>query len=56
MLAGRPFAFVLHGVGTGALRKAIRESLRDSSYVAGFAAGTRSQGGEGITVVKLRGD
>ncbi|MEE2827887.1 MAG: Smr/MutS family protein [Myxococcota bacterium] len=56
LLAGRPFAFVLHGLGTGALRKAIRESLRSSRYVDTFSAGTRSQGGEGITVVKLRGD
>ncbi len=53
-LSGEPFVFVLHGLGTGALRNAVRLHLRRSSYVGSFAPGTRSQGGDGITVARVR--
>ena len=49
-----PFGFVLHGHGTGALKAAIRKWLRTSPYVSDFAPGNRSQGGDGITVIRLR--
>lgn len=49
-----PFAFVLHGHGTGVLKSAIRQHLRSSPYVDRHAPGTRSQGGDGVTVVRLR--
>jgi DNA mismatch repair protein MutS2 len=50
----RGFVFLLHGHGTGALKSAIREHLTSSSYVGRWEGGTRSQGGDGITVVELR--
>jgi DNA mismatch repair protein MutS2 len=49
-----PFLFILHGHGTGVLKAAIRQELRRSTYVAEFAPGNRSQGGDGITVVKIK--
>lgn len=49
-----PYGFVLHGHGTGALKAAVRSALRRSSYVQSWEPGTRSQGGEGITVVELK--
>ena len=49
-----PYAFVLHGHGTGALKAAVRSELRRSRYVQRSEPGTRSQGGEGITVVELK--
>ncbi len=49
-----PFVFLLHGHGTGALKKAIRQHLRRSSYAEEFAPGERGQGGDGITVVKIK--
>lgn len=53
-VAGEDFIFVLHGHGTGALKKGVRELLRRSAYVAKWASGTRSQGGDGISVVKIK--
>ena len=53
-LAGRSWVFVVHGHGTGTLRKAVREHLRISPYVAEAAGGTRNQGGEAVTVARLR--
>jgi len=48
------WAFILHGHGTGALRNAVRDHLKQSPYVADSTSATRSQGGEGVTVVRLR--
>ncbi len=52
-VAGLPFIRVIHGKGTGRLRQAIREYVRDNPYVASFERGHESEGGEGVTVVKL---
>ncbi len=48
------FVFILHGLGTGALRNAVRQHLKRSAYVRRQAPGNRSQGGDGITVVELK--
>jgi DNA mismatch repair protein MutS2 len=48
-------AFIVHGVGSGALRAAIHEHLsRDATYVAGFRAATQDEGGPQVTVVALK--
>ena len=48
-------AYILHGLGSGALRDAIREQLgRDGTYVASFRPGTREEGGDRFTVVTLK--
>jgi DNA mismatch repair protein MutS2 len=52
--AGRRVAFLIHGHGTGALREAVREVLRGSSYVARSRPGVSGEGGDGVTVVWLR--
>jgi DNA mismatch repair protein MutS2 len=53
-LAGMPFIRVVHGKGTGKLRQAIRAVLRDNRYVAYFEPGSAGEGGEGVTVVRLK--
>jgi DNA mismatch repair protein MutS2 len=45
---------IVHGHGTGALRKAIAELLKDHPHVARFATAPQDQGGAGATVVELR--
>ncbi len=55
-LAGAPFLRVVHGKGTGRLRQAIRQALKDSGYVASFKSGSPAEGGEGVTVVWLAQD
>lgn len=52
---GEPVAYILHGVGSGALRDAIREHLgRIGQYVRSSRSGTVEEGGERVTVVYLR--
>ncbi len=45
---------IIHGKGTGALRKAIREHLKRSRYVKEFRPGVYGEGEDGVTVVTLR--
>lgn len=45
---------VVHGKGTGALRRAVEALLRRSPYVADFRAGDESAGGWGATLVTLK--
>ena len=53
-LAGESNLMVVHGHGTGALRKRVRAYLDESPYVARWAPGTSRQGGDGVSVVELR--
>jgi len=51
----QPAVYVVHGMGSGALRAAVREVLgRDRRYVSAFRSGTPEEGGEAVTVVELR--
>jgi DNA mismatch repair protein MutS2 len=52
-LAGLPFVRIIHGKGTGALRQAVRDQLRNHPLVGSFRAGESNEGGEGVTVAKL---
>jgi len=53
-LEGADAVYVIHGHGTGALRKVVREYLATSAYVARFRAGGAGEGGDGVSVVSLR--
>ncbi len=44
---------VIHGKGTGALRRAVRESLSRNALVRSHATADRKNGGDGVTVVEL---
>jgi DNA mismatch repair protein MutS2 len=52
-LAGLPSVRIIHGKGTGALRRGIHEYLRRSRHVRSFSLADRDEGGEGATVVEL---
>ena len=53
-MAGAPFLRIIHGHGTGKLKASLRDYLKDSPYVAEFRTGDREEGGDGVTIVKLR--
>jgi DNA mismatch repair protein MutS2 len=45
---------IIHGHGTGALRRAIADFLRSNAHVETFAAAPPDQGGAGATIVELK--
>ena len=45
---------IIHGHGTGALRRAITELLKDHPHVARFAPAAQEKGGAGATTVELK--
>ena len=53
-LAGIPTVRILHGKGTGALRKAVQDELRENPCVTKYQFAPLSQGGEGVTVVTFK--
>ena len=44
---------VIHGKGTGLLRKAIHQRLKQLKYVKNFRLGTFGEGEDGVTIVSL---
>ncbi len=54
VLAGLASVRILHGKGTGALRKAVQEELRDNPLVSKYQLAPFDQGGEGVTVVTFK--
>jgi DNA mismatch repair protein MutS2 len=53
-LTGMPEARIVHGKGTGAIRQAVRETLRRSQFVSRFAPEPDASGGDGATQVWFR--
>jgi DNA mismatch repair protein MutS2 len=53
--AAEPAAYIVHGVGSGALRHALHQHLsRDDTYVDGFRLAEQDEGGQQVTVVSLK--
>lgn len=54
VLSKYPHIRIIHGMGTGALRKAIWEYLKGISYIKSFRYGDASEGSIGATIVYLK--
>ncbi|MGB3963227.1 MAG: endonuclease MutS2 [Tepidanaerobacteraceae bacterium] len=52
-LAGMKTVVLIHGKGTGALRRGINEMLKKRSDIKSFRLGNIDEGGSGVTVVEL---
>lgn len=54
LLSGFETVTIIHGKGTGALRKGIHEHLRRMKQVKAFRPGVYGEGEDGVTIVTLR--
>ena len=52
-LAGHERVRIVHGKGTGAVRTAVQQRLRESPVVRSFRIGGEGEGDTGVTVVEL---
>ena len=53
--AGRERHEVVHGIGTGALRRVVREHLDTTPYVTRVLDAEPNEGGDGVTIALLSG-
>lgn len=53
LLSGVHTGRIIHGKGTGTLRRALHEHLSTLSYVRRFRLAPPAEGGEGVTIVEL---
>ncbi len=54
-LEGVEMIRIVHGTGSGKLRSAIREYLKKDKRIAHFESASQNQGGEGVTLAKIKG-
>ena len=54
-LAAKPSVRIIHGYGTGALRRGLAEFLRGHPLVESIHAEAKERGGEAVTVAELKG-
>ncbi|EMI12526.1 recombination and dna strand exchange inhibitor protein [Bacillus stratosphericus LAMA 585] len=54
VLAGYPRVSIIHGKGTGALRKGVQELLKQHRSVKNARFGEQGEGGSGVTIVELK--
>ncbi|MBU1145472.1 MAG: endonuclease MutS2 [Firmicutes bacterium] len=45
------FAYIIHGYGTGALRKGVQEAVKKYKQIKSFRPGGMNEGGSGVTVI-----
>lgn len=54
VLAGLPHVYLVHGKGTGALRSAVQQLLKEHPRVKSYRLGEQGEGGSGVTVAELK--
>ncbi len=52
-MAGLPYVRIIHGKGTGALRKAVQDMIREHPLTRSWERGRPNEGGDGVTVLFL---
>ena len=55
-LGGLKQAEIIHGTGTGSLKRAVEQLLKIHPFVASYHSGEFGQGGQGVTVVDLKAE
>ncbi|WP_077603213.1 endonuclease MutS2 [Oceanobacillus sojae] len=53
LLAGYAQASIIHGKGTGALRKGVQEFVKRHPHIKGSRSGEAGEGGSGVTVIRF---
>lgn len=53
-LAGLPWVRIIHGMGMGRLRSAVRQVLKTYPQIKTFESGKENEGGDGVTIVSFQ--
>jgi len=52
-VSGLPFVRIVHGKGTGVLRRAVHDYLRRLDFIEDYGPAPRREGGDGVTMVRF---
>ncbi|MBL8120459.1 MAG: Smr/MutS family protein, partial [Anaerolineae bacterium] len=52
-MSGLPFARIIHGKGTGALKKAVKERVEHHPLISKVTEATPKEGGGGVTIIHM---
>src|SRR5699024_4704238 len=53
IVQGYPRVSIIHGKGTGALRKGVEKFIRSHPYITSHRLGKQNEGGSGVTIIEL---
>ena len=48
------FGYVIHGYGTGVLKKAVAEYIKSSTVIKSSRSGGQNEGGKGVTIINFK--
>ena len=54
VLSGLHRVTIIHGIGTGVLRKGIQQFIKNHPQVSNYRTGSSNEGGSGVTVIELK--
>jgi len=54
LLAGYQKVYIIHGKGTGALRKGVQDFAKNHRSISEYRFGSQGEGGSGVTVLELK--
>lgn len=54
MRSNLPSVRIIHGKGTGALRNAVQQSLRNNRFIKKFRLGVYGEGEDGVTIAEFK--
>jgi len=54
LLAGYPNVSIIHGKGTGALRKGVQQFAKKHPSISSYRDGTMNEGGSGVTILEFK--
>ena len=54
LLNNLEFAYIVHGIGTGALKKGVEKYAKENSHIKSYRRGNEGEGGLGVTVIQFK--
>src|SRR5699024_6025274 len=53
LVQGYPRVTIIHGKGTGALRKGVEKFIQKHPYIKSHRLGSQNEGGSGVTIIEF---
>ena len=54
LLNNLEFAYIVHGIGTGALKKGVEKYAKENPHIKSYRRGNEGEGGLGVTIYQFK--